>query len=80
MVRPVVMEPLRQQWDEVELELRRILVTPEGKEPTAAQQKKAEQEIAQFLTQLRLEWFGLLIHREDAGITYWQYAELQQTA
>jgi hypothetical protein len=53
LVRPVVMEPLRQQWDEVELELRRILVTPEGKEPTAAQQKKAEQEIAQFLTQLR---------------------------
>ncbi len=28
----------------------------------------------------RLEWFGLLIHREEAGITYWQYAELQQTA
>ncbi len=53
LVRPVVMEPLRQQWDEVELELRRILVTPEGKEPTAAQQKKAEQEITQFLTQLR---------------------------
>jgi hypothetical protein len=53
LVRPVVMEPLRQQWDEVELELRRILVTPEGKEPTAAQQKKAEQEIQAFLTQLR---------------------------
>jgi hypothetical protein len=53
LVRPVVMEPLRQQWDEVELELRRILATPEGKEPTATQQKKAEQEIAQFLTQLR---------------------------
>jgi hypothetical protein len=28
----------------------------------------------------RLEWFGLLIHREEAGITYWQYADLQQTA
>jgi hypothetical protein len=28
----------------------------------------------------RLEWFGLLIHREDTGITYWQYAELQATA
>jgi hypothetical protein len=53
LVRPVVMEPLRQQWDEVELELRRILATPEGKEPTGLQQKKAEQEIAQFLTQLR---------------------------
>jgi hypothetical protein len=53
LVRPVVMEPLRQQWDEVELELRRILATPEGKEPTGLQQKKAEQEIAEFLTQLR---------------------------
>jgi hypothetical protein len=28
----------------------------------------------------RLEWFGLLIHSEEAGTTYWQYAELQQTA
>ncbi|WP_309736428.1 hypothetical protein [Chamaesiphon sp. OTE_75_metabat_556] len=28
----------------------------------------------------RLEWFGILIHRDDTGITYWQYAELQQTA
>jgi very-short-patch-repair endonuclease len=28
----------------------------------------------------RLEWFGLLIQREEAGIAYWQYAELQQTA
>jgi hypothetical protein len=27
----------------------------------------------------RLEWFGLLIRREEAGISYWQYAELQQT-
>ena len=36
----------------------------------------------------RLEWFGVVIdstestlrEREDTGITYWQYAELQQTA
>jgi hypothetical protein len=28
----------------------------------------------------RLEWFGLLIRREEAGVAYWQYAELQQTA
>jgi hypothetical protein len=28
----------------------------------------------------RLEWFGLLIRREEADIIYWQYAELQQTA
>jgi hypothetical protein len=53
LVRPVVMEPLRQQWDEVELELKRVLETPEGQEPTAAAQKKAEQEIQHFLEQLR---------------------------
>ncbi|MGB8700280.1 MAG: DNA methyltransferase, partial [Thermosynechococcaceae cyanobacterium] len=53
LVRPVVMEPLRQQWDEVELELKRILETPEGQEPTAAQRKKAEQEIQDFLAELR---------------------------
>jgi hypothetical protein len=28
----------------------------------------------------RLQWFGVAIDREDTGITYWQYAELQQTA
>jgi hypothetical protein len=53
LVRPVVMEPLRQQWDEVELELKRILETTAGQEPTAAQRKKAEQEIQDFLVQLR---------------------------
>jgi hypothetical protein len=53
LVRPVVMEPLRQQWDEIELELKRVLETAEGKEPTAAQRKQATQEIQAFLTQLR---------------------------
>jgi hypothetical protein len=53
LVRPVVMEPLRQQWDEIELELKRVLETAEGKEPTAAQRKQATQEIQTFLTQLR---------------------------
>jgi hypothetical protein len=52
-VRPVVMEPLRQQWDEVELELRRLLATEEGQEPTIAQKKLAEKEIQGFLSQLR---------------------------
>jgi hypothetical protein len=32
------------------------------------------------LKENRLQWFGVVIDREDAGITYWQYAELQQTA
>jgi hypothetical protein len=28
----------------------------------------------------RLEWFGLLVKREESGTIYWQYAELQQMA
>jgi hypothetical protein len=40
-------------------------------------QKKLEA-IAENLD--RLQWFGVAIDREDTGITYWQYAELQQTA
>jgi hypothetical protein len=53
LVRPVVMEPLRQQWDEVELELRRLLDAGEGKEPTVKQREKAVQEIQGFLADLR---------------------------
>jgi hypothetical protein len=28
----------------------------------------------------QLEWFGLLIRRDEESVAYWQYAELQQTA
>ena len=54
LVRPVVMEPLRQEWDEIELEIKRLLEPEEGKaESTATQRKKAEQEIRAFLDKLR---------------------------
>jgi len=54
LVRPVVMEPLRQEWDEIEIELKRLLEPEPGKEdPTANQRKKAEQEIRAFLDKLR---------------------------
>lgn len=54
LVRPVVMEPLRQEWDEIEIELKRLLEPEPGKEePTANQRKKAEQEIRTFLMRLR---------------------------
>jgi hypothetical protein len=54
LVRPVVMEPLRQEWDEIELELKRLLEPASGQEnPTATQRKKAEQEIRAFLDKLR---------------------------
>jgi hypothetical protein len=54
LVRPVVMEPLRQEWDEIELELKRLLEpAPGAEEPTANQRKKAEQEIRAFLDKLR---------------------------
>ncbi|MGB5970366.1 MAG: DNA methyltransferase [Spirulinaceae cyanobacterium] len=48
LVRPVVMEPLRQEWDEIELEIKRLLETEK-----ASQQKKAEEEIRSFLIKLR---------------------------
>jgi hypothetical protein len=54
LVRPVVMEPLRQEWDEIEIELKRLLEPAEDKEePTATQRRKAEQEITTFLQKLR---------------------------
>jgi hypothetical protein len=54
LVRPVVMEPLRQEWDDIELEVKRLLEPEAGKEdPTPTQRKKAEQEIRAFLDKLR---------------------------
>jgi hypothetical protein len=54
LVRPVVMEPLRQEWDEIELELKRLLEpAPGAEEPTAKKRKDAEQEIRAFLDKLR---------------------------
>ncbi len=54
LVRPVVMEPLRQEWDEIELELKRLLEPEAGQEePTKNQRKKAEQEIRVFLEKLQ---------------------------
>lgn len=54
LIRPVVMEPLRQEWDEIELELKRLLEPEAGKEePTQKQRKKAEEEIRAFLEKLR---------------------------
>ena len=54
LVRPVVMEPLRQEWEEIELEVIRLL-EPEAEktEPTAKQRQKAEKEIQVFLDKLR---------------------------
>jgi hypothetical protein len=28
----------------------------------------------------RLEWFGLLIRREEGDVAFWQYTDLQQIA
>jgi hypothetical protein len=55
LVRPVVLDPLRQRWElEVEPELGRLLTLKEGQEePTADQRRKAAAEIRSFLTELR---------------------------
>jgi len=54
LVRPVVIDPIRQEWQLVEMEVDRLLMLEEGKEePTDAQKKKAETEIRAFLKHLR---------------------------
>jgi very-short-patch-repair endonuclease len=52
LVRPVVMEPLREQWDLVQGEVKQILGDGES-EPTAAQKKKAIAALESFLAELR---------------------------
>ncbi len=52
LVRPVVMEPLREQWDLVQGEVKQMLGDGDV-EPTAAQKKKAIAALEGFLTELR---------------------------
>lgn len=52
LVRPVVMEPLREQWDLVQGEVKQILGTVDT-EPTANQKKKAVAVLEGFLAELR---------------------------
>ncbi|MCY7286255.1 MAG: hypothetical protein LH679_23105 [Cyanobacteria bacterium CAN_BIN43] len=52
LVRPVVMEPLREQWDLVQGEVLLLLGDAET-EPTAAQKKKAVTVLEAFLTELQ---------------------------
>lgn len=52
LVRPVVMEPLREQWDLVQGEVKQILGDGET-EPTSNQRKKAVAALEEFLTELR---------------------------
>ena len=54
LVRPVVMEPLREEWLLVETEVNRLLVLKDGQEePTKAQRDKAAVEIRAFLERLQ---------------------------
>ena len=54
LVRPVVIDPTRREWEQVEMEVNRLLMLEEGQEdPTATQKKKAETEIRAFLKHLR---------------------------
>lgn len=54
LVRPVVMEPLREEWLLVETEVNRLLVLKDGQEePTKAQRDKAGVEIRAFLERLQ---------------------------
>lgn len=54
LVRPVVLEPLRQDWLETEIVVDQLLkVEGDQLEPTAAQKKKAVELITEFLQKLR---------------------------
>ncbi len=54
LVRPVVIDPIRQEWQQVEMEVDRLLKLDEGQEEsTTAQKKKAETEIRAFVKRLR---------------------------
>ncbi|MBW4664942.1 MAG: hypothetical protein KME01_12210 [Chroococcus sp. CMT-3BRIN-NPC107] len=52
LVRPVVMEPLRSQWDLVQGEVKQLLGDVET-EPTAAQERKAIAALEEFLAKLQ---------------------------
>lgn len=53
LVRPVVIEPLRQDWLETEIVVDQLLKVPGDLEPTATQKKKAVELIREFLQKLR---------------------------
>ncbi|MFM2431964.1 MAG: hypothetical protein RLZZ511_3177 [Cyanobacteriota bacterium] len=53
LVRPVVMEPLRDRWEIVQAEVNAALKTLAGDEPTKAQVTKAKGLLERFLTELR---------------------------
>ncbi len=64
--------------------IRDLLLTSGGEwtvEQVAAQFNSAQrQKKAIFENLERLEWFGILISREEGGVTRWQFAQMQQVA
>ncbi len=54
LVRPVVMEPLRSEWEKVDLQVKALLKPEdEAAEPTATERRKAEEAIRAFWERLR---------------------------
>jgi hypothetical protein len=64
--------------------IRDLLLTSGGEwtvEQVAAQFNGAQRQKKTIVENLeRLEWFGILISREDEGVTRWQFAQMQQVA
>jgi hypothetical protein len=64
--------------------IRELLLTSGGEwtvDQVAAQFNGAQrQKKAIFENLERLEWFGILISREEGGVTRWQFAQIQQVA
>jgi hypothetical protein len=64
--------------------IRDLLLSSSGEwtiEQVAAQFNGAQQQKKAIFENLeRLEWFGILISREEGGVTRWQFAQIQQVA
>ncbi len=64
--------------------IRELLLTSGGEwtvEQVAAQFNGAQRQKKAIAENLeRLEWFGILISREEGGVTRWQFAQIQQAA
>jgi hypothetical protein len=83
-VAPAALKTLPKKPKDQLAAIRDLLLTSGGEwtvEQVAAQFNGAQrQKKAIFENLERLEWFGILISREEGGVTRWQFAQIQQVA
>lgn len=83
-VTPAVQKTLPKKPKEQLAAIRDLLLSSSGEwtvEQIAAQFKGGQRQKKAIAENLeRLEWFGILISREEGGVTRWQFAQIQQVA